>query len=155
MGPENIRIDQATIDDIGDIQFLFRKMFVIYHIDQNIEYPYTDSGISYLKNCIEDQFALTAKGKARTIGFLTGGIEDALPFKTFQQLGHIHNLFVLEEFRGRGIGRALILQFIQKCKDNNIYRIVTDSDDTEALRRFYGSVGFRISGVNYEMDSSC
>jgi ribosomal protein S18 acetylase RimI-like enzyme len=72
---------------------------------------------------------LVAKDNERTIGILTGGIEDAAPFKTYQQHGHIHNLFVLEEYRGQGIGKRLILHFIRICEENNVDRIITDSDD--------------------------
>ncbi|MCP4166326.1 MAG: GNAT family N-acetyltransferase [Chloroflexi bacterium] len=77
-----------------------------------------------------------------------------MPFKTYRQHGHIHNLFVLQEYRGQGIGKRLIRQFMQRCEENNVHRIVTDSDDIAALRRFYTSLGFHITGVNYEMDTS-
>jgi hypothetical protein len=99
MNLENIEITSASLDDTGDIQVLFRKMFEIYHIDQDIEYPYTDSGRSYLKYCVQHQIALIAKDSEVTVGFITGGIEDTLPFKTYSQHGHIHNLLVLEECR--------------------------------------------------------
>ena len=154
MVPKNIEIAPASSNDISDIQHLFRKMFEIYHVDQDIEYPYTDSGISYLHNCVDHQIALVAKDVERTVGFLTGAIEHTLPFKTYRQHGHLHNLFVLEEYRGQGIGKRLIVQFIQRCDENNVHRIITDSDDIEALRHLYTSLGFRISGVNYEMDTS-
>lgn len=151
---ESIEIAPASRDEFSDIQHLFYKMFEIYHVDQNIEYPYTESGINYLQNCIDRQIALVAKDGKRTIGFLTGAIEDTLPFKTYRQQGHIHNLFVLEAYRGQGIGRRLVRCFIERCAENNVRRILTDSDDIESLRRFYTSLGFHVSGVNYEMDSS-
>jgi ribosomal protein S18 acetylase RimI-like enzyme len=154
MTSNKIEIIPASRADIGDIQHLFRKMFEIYHVDQDINYPYTENGLSYLQDCIDRQIALVAKDGERTVGFLTGGIEDTLPFKTYRQHGHLHNLFVLEEYRGHGIGKRLVSQFIERCKANNVHRISTDSDDIEALRRFYTSFGFRISGVNYEMDIS-
>ena len=153
MTPRSVAISPAAGYDIGDIQLLFRKMFEIYHVDQNIDYPYTESGISYLVHCIQHQIALIAKDNGVTVGFITGGIEDALPFKTYQQHGHIHNLFVLEAYRRQGIGKRLIQHFLQRCEENGVRRIITDSDDIESLRRFYASIGFRITGVNYEMDT--
>lgn len=154
MGTQRIDISAASRDDVSAMQRLFRMMFEIFHVDQNIEYPFTDSGISYLENCIDHRIALVAKDKERTIGFLTGGIEDAAPFKTYRQHGHLHNLFVLEAYRGQGIGKRLIQRFIQICQENNVRRIITDSDDIEALRRFYTSLGFLITGVNYELSST-
>jgi ribosomal protein S18 acetylase RimI-like enzyme len=154
MVTENIEIVPATMRDFGDMQQMFRKMFELYHVDQDIEYPYTDAGISYLKNCIDRRIALVAKDKKRTVGFLTGGIGDAAPFKTYQQQGHIHNLFVLDEYRGQGIGKRLIQRFVEICKGNAVHRIITDSDDIEALRRFYVSLGFCITGIIYEMNTA-
>ncbi len=78
MGTEKIEIVSASRTDIGDIQHLFRKMFEIYHVGQDIEYPYSASGISYLKSCIDQRIALVAKDDDRIIGFLTGGIEEGV-----------------------------------------------------------------------------
>lgn len=154
MRMKQAEIVSATRGELHDIQHLFRRMFEIYHIDQDVEYPYTESGIGYLKGCIQDGIALAAKDEDRVIGFLTGGIEDAMPFKTYRQHGHIHNLFILQEYRGQGIGNRLVRRFIQRCAENDVYRIVTDSDDIAALRQFYTSLGFRVTGVEYEMDTA-
>jgi len=154
MNTEKIEIVSATRNDVGAIQHLFHKMFEIYHVDQDVEYPYTESGIRYLENCIDHGIALVAKDEGRIIGFLTGGIEETMAFKTYRQHGHIHNLFVLEEYRGQGLGEHLIRQFVQRCEDNGVQRIVTDSDDIAALRRFYSSLGFRVTGINYEMNTA-
>ena len=148
---QNIEITIASKRDLSEIQYLFRKMFELSHIDQNIEYPYTDQGIYYLQQCREHHMAFVAKDTGNVVGFLTGAIEDALPFKTYQQQGHLHNLFVLDAYRGQGIGKQLISQFIRECQNNRVDRIITDSDDTEPLRHFYTSFGFRITGVNYEI----
>lgn len=133
------------------MQHLFRKMFEIYHVDQNIDYPYTDSGISYLKDRIRNGIAFVARDGEKRIGFTTGAIEDTLPFKSYRQHGHLHNLFVLEAYRNMRIGRRLVERFIQRCAEDGVQRIMTDSDDIESLRRFYTSLGFRITGVNYEL----
>ena len=154
MGVKKVAIVPAATGEISDIQQLFRQMFEIYHVDQDVNYPYSDSGISYLENCVDHGIALVAKDEGEIIGFLTGGIEHAMPFKTYRQHGHIHNLFILKEYRGQGIGARLIREFIQTCQENDVQRIVTDSDDIAALQRFYTSLGFRITGVNYEMDSA-
>jgi len=104
MKRENIAITPATPEDIGDMQDLFHKMFEIFHVDQNIEYPYTEDGRRYLESCIDNQIALVAKDNELMVGFLTGGIEDTLPFKTYRLQGHLHNLFILQTYRRQGIG---------------------------------------------------
>ena len=147
-------IHVATKGDFEKIQYLFKKMFVLYSEDQNIDYPYTKKGIDYLHNCIDNGMALVARDGKEVIGFITGGVENALPFKTYQKQAYIHNLFVLEEFRRQGIGKTLIQKFIKICKDRNIDHIITDSEDSAQLRTFYQSVGFKVTGVIYEMKIS-
>lgn len=153
MDAKKIEIVAAHEDELSDIQHLFRLMFEIYHTDQDIEYPYSEHGICYLENCIDHGITLIARDADEIIGFLTGGVEDAMPFKTYRQHGHIHNLFILKAYRGQGIGARLIREFIQRCQVQDVSRIVMDSDDIPALRRFYSSLGFRITGVNYEIDT--
>lgn len=80
---QNLEITIASTEDFHDIQRLFRKMFELYHVDQNIEYPYTEHGIQYLQQCIDHQMAFVAKEDGNVVGFLTGAIEEALPFKTY------------------------------------------------------------------------
>lgn len=152
MNIENYAISRASLTDLSNMQDLFRQMFEIFHVDQDIDYPYTEHGINYLKNCIEQEIALVANDGETTIAFLTGGIEEAMPFKTYKYHGHLHNLFVLESYRGQGIGKQLIKQFVQICARKNVHRIVTDSDNTDSLKHFYLSQGFRISSINYEFD---
>lgn len=147
---KKIEIVSATKDDMRAVQHLFRQMFEIYPIDQDIEHPYSESGVNYLENCIDHRIALVAKDEDKIIGFLTGGIEATMPFKTYRQHGHIHNLFIVKDYRRHGIGE----RFIQRCQEQGVHRIVTDSDDIAGLRRFYTSFGFRITGVNYEMDAA-
>ena len=150
MMTQNIEIAQASKKDFHDIQHLFRKMFEIYHEDQNVEYPYTDHGISYVQQCIAQNMAFVAKDGGKVIGFIIGEIEKALPFKTYKTIGHLHNLFVGEGYRGQGIGEKLVTRFIEGCHNKHVCRILTDSDDKEPLKRFYTSIGFRITGINYE-----
>lgn len=150
----NIIIRNASLDDFQDMQLLFRKMFDIFYEDQDVEYPYKESGIQYLKERIENGISIVAIIDNRMVGFLTGSIERSLDFKTYDKYGFIHNMFILEEFRSTGIGNRLAAMFIDRCKELGISYIHTDSDANQRLINFYTGIGFKINGVSYKMKLS-
>lgn len=94
---KNIVIKKSIEND--EIQKLFRKMFDVFQEDQNIEYPYTESGINYLKQRIDNGISFVAKIDEKTVGFLTGSIQKAIDFKTYDKYGFIENVYVEEEYR--------------------------------------------------------
>jgi GNAT superfamily N-acetyltransferase len=150
----SLTIRDATLGDFQDIQLLFRKMFDIFYEDQDIEYPYKESGKRYLEERIKHGIAIVVMIDNKVVGFLTGSIEQSLDFKTYEKYGFIHNMFILEEFRSTGIGKRLVETFIDRCKELGISYIHTDSDANQMLINFYTGIGFKISGVSYKMKLS-
>ena len=146
-----IHIEKAKSEDFNSIQILFGKMFEIFHIDQDVNWPFTKSGIDYLNNSINNKIALVAKDENKIVGFATGGISETMPFQTYKNKAYLENLFVLSEYRNTNIGRELTINFIKIAKEFGVDRIHTDSDNDEKLKRFYDSLGFEIIGVNYQL----
>jgi len=70
----------------------------------------------------------------------------------FFKYGTIDELFVKKEFRGKGIGTALLKKVIQKLENLKVKIIVvdTDKDNKEAIR-LYKKVGFKLGkkGVTF------
>lgn len=148
---KNVVIQKAEANDFPRIQELFRKMFDIFQEDQNIEYPYTEGGINYLKEKISGDSAFVAKVNGKLIGFLTWSINNSIEFKTYEKYGFIENMYIDDEYRKIGVGRMLVNKFVEHCKDIGVDHIQTDSDANQNLINFYTSIGFRITGINYLM----
>lgn len=146
---KDIMILKADKNDFADIQILFRKMFDIFSEDQDVEYPYTESGINYIKNKIDTGTAIVAKKEGKVVGFLAFSIQKALDFKTYDKCGFLENMYVLEEYRKNGIGKSLITEFLNICHNNNIKYVNADSDANQNLINFYTGIGFKITGVEY------
>ena len=147
----DIKVKIANNEDFESIQILFRKMFDIYSENQEVEYPFSENGINYLVNRIENGFAFIARGNDKTMGFLTGCINDSIEFKAYKKYGFVENMFVEEEYRKNGIGKLLITAFLKKCESLDIKYIQTESDANQELINFYTGLGFKISGINYFM----
>jgi len=61
--------------------------------------------------------------------------------------GHIGRMAVLKEWRGKGVGRALLLRTIELARDMGLRRVVLNAQTT-ALG-FYEKAGFTASGGEF------
>lgn len=74
---------------------------------------------------------------------------DGMPVGTARILqdGHIGRMAVLPEYRGRGIGRALLTQSLEVARDLGVDKVFLDAQ-THALG-FYERLGFRAEGNEF------
>lgn len=64
--------------------------------------------------------------------------------------GIVEDVVVDESARGGGIGRAMMLDAMQRCRDAGCYKIVLSSnDERQAAHRFYESLGFAKHGTSF------
>jgi len=65
----------------------------------------------------------------------------------------MENLYVEETFRGRGYGRQLVEQAIEKAKERGCYKLLGQSRyENERAHDLYLKLGFRDHGKNFRMD---
>ena len=93
---------------------------------------------------------------ARTDGEYVGMAICFLGFSTFhaKSLINIHDFMVLEDFRGQGIGRALLGEIETIARDMDCCKITLEVQENNiAARRLYRSGGFKDSFLNQEAGS--
>lgn len=67
--------------------------------------------------------------------------------------GIMENVYVEKEYRGQGIGSALVKQVIQEAKDLNCYKLLSQSRyGKEDVHGMYLRYGFKDHGKNFRMD---
>jgi GNAT superfamily N-acetyltransferase len=67
--------------------------------------------------------------------------------------GLMEDLFVLENYRGKGIASDLISELIEKAKELNCYKIVGQSRfEREEIHIMYEKRGFTKHGFNFRLD---
>ena len=81
--------------------------------------------------------------KEKIVGFITGEILSKKEWYTVQ-LGTINNLFVLEEYRGKGIGKKLMETMMDAFKEKGInnFELYALNNNENALK-FYEKLGFK------------
>ena len=85
-----------------------------------------------------------ARGADEVVGYLLGGLEGRDWMQLLDACGKIHDLYVAESARGRGIGRLLLEEAVSRLAAMGAPRVVlTTAWANDAARRFFERAGFR------------
>ncbi|MGV8169046.1 MAG: GNAT family N-acetyltransferase [Candidatus Nanoarchaeia archaeon] len=78
------------------------------------------------------------------VGYLCGGINKPEPYRTVKKSAELENMFVLEEYRSKGVGKKLFNEFKKWCKQHkvNIIKVTAFTANGRAIK-FYRNSGFR------------
>ena len=143
---ENVIIKKATIKNLEDIVNLNNELFKLEkdNYDETLveNWPLTKEGNEYFKDLILNNFVIVANMNEKIIGYLAGSINEKGSYEEIQY-GEINNMFIEEKYRKYGIGKKLINEFKNYCKENNIYNIkVEASYKNKSAIEFYHKNGF-------------
>ena len=83
------------------------------------------------------------------VGIITLIIEQKL-IHDGKCVGHIEDLVVNNNYKGKGIATKLLNYCINKCKDKNCYKIILDCKDE--LKLFYNKNNFLQQGITMRLD---
>ncbi|MEM5875494.1 MAG: GNAT family N-acetyltransferase [Candidatus Aenigmatarchaeota archaeon] len=65
----------------------------------------------------------------------------------------LEDVFVLEEYRSKGIGTELVKRAIELAKEKNCYKILATSRfEREYIHKWYEKLGFKRFGYEFRMD---
>jgi len=149
------KIEVATIDDLKNIQelnlLLFKKEREEFDKTLNCEWPMSEDGEAYFKECItgEEKCAFVARLDDKIVGYLVGRThKDKVFHRILPLLAGLDNMLVLEEYRGKGIGTRLYQSFKDWSKSKGIGKIqvLASIQNTDGIN-FYHQNGF----VDYDL----
>ena len=141
-----MKIRKAKKEDMKDIQDL---RYLLGKYDKSLglniavpEWGYTEVGKKDLEYFLNEQYIYVAEDDEKIVGFITGEIFKKKAWYNVQ-LGSINNIFVLEEYRNKGIGKALMQTMIDALKEVGITNIQLDTynKNSKAIK-FYERLGF-------------
>lgn len=91
---------------------------------------------------------LVAEENGAMAGYLTGTFLK----NAWQKTSYVDDVFILKEFRGRGIGSKLIKKFMDLSKTRGVRRFMLGVDvRNEKAIKLYKKLGFKISQYGVEM----
>jgi len=129
-----VRIFRAVLDDVNDLQ----KIEIACGLS-----PWTLEG--YLSEVVrKDTAAFIARADdGAAVGFLIGRVP-----VTSEGVAEIFNIGILTQIRRRGIGNALLTEFLEVCRNRRVSEVWLEAraSNEEAIN-FYRVNGFEASGI--------
>ena len=132
MIPNKYEIKKADTEDLNELTELGKKLCLEM---RSIDPPGMDLKKGFKKEIRKWQASCIVKKKflflkavmgGKIVGYLLCEVQDRLPiFKS--DPGHIHDVYILTGYRGKGIGSALISEAVRWFREKGVKRVTIDS----------------------------
>lgn len=137
-----------------DIAFMFKEFNAFYYnSDFKFNLKRKKSGIDFLslaKNDFKDIKDKSIYGKIfydkdKPVAYIFGFVYEGYPYLQESRVGYVDGVFVVEEYRGHGLGEGLIKDFILFCKESkaDVVKLNVKSENTRA-KELYEEIGFKL-----------
>lgn len=147
---EGIEIYECEVEDVDDSVkelwlCLAREMFEIERLIVPSE-ANGDRWVEFVREGLASgrNFLLVAKNDSRIVGFAYAGIVRHNFEKISKIIGVIDDVYVLPEFRGKGIGKKLVVECLNKMKVVGVkvvgLQVLTEN---RAAIKLYEKLGFK------------
>jgi len=153
---KNLLIRKANINDLSYIQELNNNLFdlELENYDPTLvkDWAISNDGKMYFEDLINNNFVVVALLDDEIVGYLAGTINEKGTYENIQY-GEINNMFIKDSCRGYGVGKSLVNEFKNYCKENNINNlIVTASSKNLNAINFYKKNGFEDFNLTLTMN---
>lgn len=133
----NLKIEEMKLDDIDGVFEVEKNCFEDYWSKDSFKKELSNNLAKYL----------VAKVDGKVVGYV--GIWFVV------DEGHITNVAVHENYRGKKIGDKLIKELVQVCKDNKIVSMTLEVRASNIVaQNLYRKYGFKMAGIRKEYYSN-
>jgi len=146
----DILIRKATQSDLRAIGELLADLIHALDDTEGIDIR---TAVKTCQNLLNDagSHLLVAETAGTVVGFINFAIRRTILHQSPSAL--IDELVVASEYRGKGIGRQLVLATIEKCKQLGCCEVEVSSEKTNIKAgEFYRQCGFKERGLLLEVD---
>lgn len=153
----NIIIRNANIEDLNSIlklnSDLFNKEYDEYDKSLNLNWVKDEGGIYFLDKINNpNSFLQVAEMEGMIIGYICGSILEPQTYRQNMKYAELENMFIDENFRGKGIGKTLVKNFIDWCRSFDVKNLsVTASVLNVDGIKFYKNLGFKDYDLTLDM----
>lgn len=156
MTQTDVRIAKATA---ADVPSLVELSLALFQEDagqrdpfMNLNWPNEEGDEHYGRLVAgEESLCLLATAGQTPIGYLAGYLWDGGTLRPLK-MAELESMYVQQEWRGRGVGRRLVAEFLQWARRKRVQRVsVTAFAANTRAVDFYCELGFEPKSVSLEM----
>ena len=146
----HILIREATKSDLPAIGKLLEDLANAIDNTEGIDIGIAIKTCEHLLNDASS-YLLVAAMEGTPVGFINFTIRQTILHRSPSAL--IDELVVAEEYRGKGVGKQLVLAAIEKCRQLGCCEVEVSTEKINLkARKFYKRYGFEERGMLFEMD---
>jgi ribosomal protein S18 acetylase RimI-like enzyme len=124
----NLKIRKAKLSDLKIVRDLNAELFKFDGPRDkfiNHQWPYKE-GEKYFKKMIKGDktVCLVAKINKEIVGYLAGAVTKKLSYRIVKKRIELENIFVVEKYRGKGVGSKLVEEFFKWGREQKATRIL-------------------------------
>jgi ribosomal protein S18 acetylase RimI-like enzyme len=160
----DLQIVLGGADRIDDVEPIYRSLYA-HHVDVSTWRPGPERGADVAWGRRRARYAKTlgdpsgilllAERDGRVVGMLIGEVEDepegSDTFAIPDRVAHLHDVAILPEARGVGVGHALMARFEAELRERGVVSYGRDvMAGNDGARRFYEALGFELADMVFE-----
>lgn len=149
-------IRKARIEDLLAIQDLSAELFKIEQQRDpalKMDWPYKEGKEYFVERITKSGVCFVAEEGGQIIGYQAGAIEESEVEWRPIRCVEAENMLVKEEFRGRGVGTALLKSLIEWAKEQGAQKVMVSAyASNERAIELYKRMGFKPYAVDLEID---
>ncbi len=147
---KGMRIRKATRSDLPAIRRLLAQLVDAMDDTECVDIKITLKTCQRLLNDTRSHF-LVATVRETPIGFIHFTIRQTVLHRSPSAM--IDELVVTKEYRGKGVGKQLVLATIERCKRLGCCEVEVSTEQTNVkARKFYNKCGFDKTEILFEVD---
>jgi ribosomal protein S18 acetylase RimI-like enzyme len=147
---KDILIRKAKKSDLPAIGKLLAELVNAMDDTEGIDIGIALKTCEQLLNHVKSHF-LVAEIGASLVGFINFTVRQTLLHQS--PSGLIDELVVTKEYRGKGVGKQLVLATLEKCRQLGCCEVEVSTEKTNVkAREFYRKCGFEERGTLFEVD---
>ena len=153
----NFSVRRAKLTDLKTIQDLNHQLFLSdSRFDPELfnDWAYSPAGRKYFERSLKPEpraGAWVAEAGGKIVGYLVGWVWIKRAWRPINT-AELENMFVLRDYRHRGVGSALVKEFIDWCKKKKVKSVeVWAQFKNELGKRFYQASGFAPTRQMFEL----
>jgi len=131
-----VKIEKANINDNEILTDITKKSKAFWGYSEEQLLLWNDN-LTISKDYIENNDAFKLLNDNKVIGYYAYIIEE-------KEIARLDNLFVLPEYIGKGFGKYLVNDFLERMRKQEIKKIILDSEPNAT--EFYLRIGFEKIG---------
>jgi ribosomal protein S18 acetylase RimI-like enzyme len=146
----DVRVRRAKLEDMPALTRLWRELVGFHEALGGQDFrlaPGAEAGWKkYLRGHLgkTDKLCLVAEIAGEPVAFLVAGLEERPGVFMEREYGHISDAYVQEPHRGKGVGKALVLEGLAWFEEKRVGRVRLQTDARNTLGfEFWKKLGFQ------------